>query len=249
MELAGRLALVTGAGIRLGRALAEGLAGQGMRLALHYRQHEAQARACAAAIEAAAASPPTAWARCFYADLARPESAAELVREVEASMGGLDVLALSAAIYPQEPLDRISPEALEETLRINMITPFLLAKEAGLRMKERGRGQILALLDWSLDRPYPDRLPYTMAKAGLRAGILGLARALAPEVQVNAIAPGAVLLPEGTPSDLRERIIAATPLRRLGSPEDVVEAALYLLRSSYATGSVLTVDGGRTIVS
>jgi pteridine reductase len=114
-------------------------------------------------------------------------------------------------------------------------------------MKTRGGGHILALLDWSLDRPYADRIPYTMAKAGLRAGVFGLARALAPEVRVNAISPGAVLLPEGTDPALRERIRRATPLGRIGQPRDVVDAALYLLRSEFTTGTVLTVDGGRTV--
>jgi len=247
MNLAGKAALVTGAGIRLGRALAEALAAQGMRLALHYHAHEQEARELQTRIERGRGPADPTPTRCFAADLSDPAAAVRLVREVEEQMGALSVVILSAAVYPRDPLEEISQDSLERTLSINLTAPFLLAREAGLLMKGRGEGHILALLDWSLDRPYPDRLPYTMAKAGLRAGILGLARALAPQVQVNAIAPGAVLLPEATPQELRRSIIAATPLARLGSPEEVARAALYLLGSDFATGTVLTVDGGRSV--
>jgi NAD(P)-dependent dehydrogenase (short-subunit alcohol dehydrogenase family) len=247
MELEGRLALVTGAGVRLGRALAEGLAGQGMRLALHYHQHAGEAEELALKISRAAPSLAPARARCFPADLGQPDLVGALCESVETEMGPVDALLLSAAIYPQEPLETITPAAFERTLRINLTSPFLLALNLGLRMQQRGGGRIIAILDWSLDRPYPDRVPYTAAKAGLRAAILGLARALAPEVQVNAIAPGAILLPEGTDAVFQERVRGATPLGRIGRPSDLVEAAVFLLRSEFITGTVLTVDGGRSI--
>ena len=98
-----------------------------------------------------------------------------------------------------------------------------------------------------MDRPYIDRIPYTMAKAGLRAGLFGLARALAPEVRVNGLAPGAVLLPPGTDAKTEEAIRRAALLRGVGTPGDVVEAALYLLRADFVTGTILTVDGGRML--
>ncbi len=243
----GRLALVTGAGIRLGRALAEGLAGRGWRLALHYHQHGDQAEELSARIRAERPGGE-AQAACFRADLSDPRSAVPLIADVEAALGPLDAVLLSAAIYPLEPLEAITPEAFERTLQTNLTSPFLLAREAGLRMRARGSGSIIALIDWSLDRPYPDRIPYTIAKAGLRAAVFGLARALAPEVRVNAIAPGAVLLPDSMDADMRERVRAATPLRRIGRPDDVVSAALFLLESDFATGTVLTVDGGRSVV-
>ncbi len=243
-----RLALVTGAGVRLGRALAEGLAGRGYRLALHYHHHRDEAEELAEKIRARgpATSPPMA--ACFRADLEDPSSAPVLVANVEASLGPCDVLVLSAAVYPEEPLASITAASFERTLRINLTSPFLLAVEAGLRMKARGAGRILMLLDWSIDRPYPDRIPYTIAKAGLRAAVFGLARALAPEVTVNGIAPGAVLLPEGSSERLADRIRTATPLERIGEPRDVLEAALFLIESEFTTGTVLTVDGGRSVV-
>jgi pteridine reductase len=247
MELAGRLALITGSGVRLGRALAKGLDTEGVRLALHYHKHREEAEELARQVRFRRPSEGAASAGCFEADLAEPESMARLSHEVEATMGPVDILLLSAAIYPREPLEEITAPSLERAIRINLSSPILLARDIGLRMKLRGAGDIVALLDWSLDRPYPDRLPYTVAKAGLRAGILGLARILAPEVRVNAIAPGAVLLPEGSDAALEEGIRQATPLGRIGRPQDVVEAAIYLLKAGFVTGTILTVDGGRSI--
>ena len=162
-------------------------------------------------------------------------------------MGPIQGLVLSAAIYPQSPLAEVDAANFEETLRVNLISPFLLARTAGLRMKARGRGAITALLDWSVDRPYADRIPYTIAKAGLRAGVLGLARALAPEVRVNGVALGAVLLPEGTTTQLEERIRTAAPLQRIGTPGDAADAVRYLMQAEFVTGTILTVDGGRSV--
>lgn len=248
MELQGKLAVVTGAGIRLGRALSEGLAEEGMRLALHYMQHEKEARDLADRIRASRPGQEIPQADCFQADLGHPASISRLSEQVETRMGAVDVLVLSAAVYPRAPLDEITPESMESTLRVNLSSPFLLARDFGLRMKRRGGGAIVVLLDWSMDRPYRNRLPYTMAKAGLRAGVFGLARALAPEVRVNAVSPGAVLLPEATEESYRERVLAATPLGRIGTPEDVVSAAVFLLKSEFVTGTIVTVDGGRSTV-
>lgn len=239
------LALVTGAGIRLGRAVTEMLAGHGYRVALHHHRHREQAEEVAARLNRDGAGAGRA--SCFAADLSDPLAMEPLVDAVEREMGHLDALVLSAAIYPRDPLEALRPDAFEETLRVNLVSPFLLARTAGLRMKARGRGTITALLDWSVDRPYVDRVPYTIAKAGLRAGMLGLARALAPEVRVNGVALGAVLLPEGTPPELAERIRTAAPLQRIGTPRDAADAVRYLIQSEFVTGTILTVDGGRSV--
>jgi pteridine reductase len=239
------LALVTGAGIRLGRAVTEMLARHGYRVALHYHRHREQAEGVAARINQDGAAAGRA--ACFAADLSDPSAMEPLVEDVEREMGPLDALVLSAAIYPRDPLEGLRPDAFEETLRVNLVSPFLLARTVGLRLKARGHGTITALLDWSVDRPYVDRIPYTIAKAGLRAGVLGLARALAPEVRVNGVALGAILLPEGTPPELAERIRTAAPLQRIGTPDDAANAVRYLVQSDFVTGTILTVDGGRTV--
>lgn len=245
------LALVTGAGIRLGRAVSELLAHHGFRVALHYHRHRDEAEALAALLRRDGSGAPLRGhggrAACFAADLSDPSAMDPLVDTVEREMGPLEVLVLSAAIYPRDPLEGVQAERFEETLRVNLVSPFLLARAAGMRMKARGRGSITALLDWSVDRPYADRIPYSIAKAGLRAGALGLARALAPEVRVNGVALGAVLLPEGTSAELQERIRTAAPLQRIGTPMDAADAVMYLVRAEFVTGTILTVDGGRSV--
>lgn len=243
MNLAGKRALITGAGIRLGRALAEGLAGRGMELALHYHRHGREAENLAKKIRARGGRAQT-----FGADLSLPAEAERLAAEVEAGESPIEVLVLSAALYPRESVAEITGDSMERTLRTNLVSPFLLARRLGLGMKHRGEGAILTLLDWSVDRPDPMYLPYQISKAGLREATYGLALALAPEVRVNGIAPGAVLLPEGTSDAKRTRVQGATPLDRLGTPSDVVGAALYLLGSAeFLTGVVLKVDGGRSL--
>jgi NAD(P)-dependent dehydrogenase (short-subunit alcohol dehydrogenase family) len=221
------------------------LAQHGFRVALHYHRHRDQAESLAALLQRGGSD--VGRAACFAADLADPHAMEPLLGTVEREMGPLEALILSAAIYPRDPLLGVGPDAFEETLRVNLVSPFLLARAAGLRMKARGRGTITALLDWSVDRPYADRIPYTVAKAGLRTGMLGLARALAPEVRVNGVALGAVLLPEGTDTELAERIRTAAPLQRIGTPRDAADAVRYLVHAEFVTGTILTVDGGRSV--
>ncbi len=239
--------LITGGAVRLGRALSEAVAEQGGPLAIHFNSSRRQAEELLSTLRNTRDPAERELVRVFAADFTRPASALDLLDRVEKSLGPVNRLILSAASYPRDPVGDIEPESLERTLRVNLSTPFLLANEAGVRMKARGAGVIVALLDWSLDRPYADRIPYTMAKAGLRAGLMGLARALSPEVRVNAVAPGAVLPPDDMPGEMRERIRKATLVGRTGSPGDIVQAVLYLLDAGFVTGTVLTVDGGRSL--
>ena len=243
MQLKGKRALVTGAAVRLGRAIAEGLAARGAELCLHYNSHRREADQLANEIRDRGGHACT-----IQADLADPDMAEALALEAEEALGPIDLLVLSASTYPRESLESISADRFESTLRSNLISPFLLARRLGLKMKERGSGRIVTILDWSIDRPDPGYLPYQIAKAGLREATYGLARALSPEVNVNGVSPGAVLLPEGTSEDRRRRIRDVTPLGRIGRPEDVVAAVLFLLESGdFVTGSILKVDGGRSL--
>jgi pteridine reductase len=215
VETQGRVALVTGAGRRVGRALALALASRGMRVAVHYHASATEAAETARQAEALGAEACT-----VRADLRRAESAERLVRDVVDHFGTLDVLVNSAAIMLRTPLDEITIEQWDETFAINLRAPFFCARAAAQVMRERG-GIIINIADLAGLETWPAYIPHGIAKAGVIHMTRSLARALAPAVRVNAVAPGTVLLPESWSAADGERLARTTPLRRLGSPEDV----------------------------
>jgi pteridine reductase len=238
VEIHGRAALVTGGARRIGRAICLALAGRGARVAIHCHSSQAEAR------ELAAQCPGSVVVR---ADLQNPVERARLVPEAADRLGRLDFLVNNASVYEAAPLAEIDETLWERALAVNLTAPFFLARDAGLRMCATGGGAIVNLTDWGIDRPYPQRLPYFAAKAGLDAATRGLARALAPEVRVNAVAPGPILLPEDAGEDLAAAIREATPLGRLGGPGAVASAVLFLLCHDFMTGETIRVDGGRSL--
>lgn len=249
MELRGKVALVTGAAHRVGRALALALAARGMRLAIHY--HASEVEAGATARDAEAASGAEAWTvRADLTDSAAPE---RLVDEVASHFGALDVLVNSAAIMVRTPLDEVTPEQWDRTLDLNLRAPFFCAKAAArvMRRGETGengtRGVIVNIADLAGLESWPGYIPHGISKAGVIHMTTSLARVLAPDIRVNAIAPGAVLLPESWGPEDAAHLERTTPLHRLGSPDDVAHALLYLLEADYVTGETLVVDGGRHI--
>jgi len=234
-------ALVTGAGTRVGRRIAQVLSREGFDLAIHYHSSRAEALDLAREIRAAGKV-----ARVYRADLSRRGSAERLAAAVLRNQSPVALLVNSASVWIRTPIGRTPAEAFDRLMAINLRSPFILSVILGGAMKRRGAGVIINLLDWSLDRPYPDYVAYGITKAGLAAATRGLARALAPEVRVNAVAPGAVLLPRGIRRARADAIRRAVPLGRIGSPDDVAEAIAYLARAPYATGTILTIDGGRS---
>jgi pteridine reductase len=241
MELAGRVALVTGAGRRVGRAIALGLARRGARVAIHYNGSAEGARDTAAAAVALGTE-----ARTFRADLSVPEEPARLVRDVARAFGALDVLVNSAAVMIRTPIGAVTHAEWDAMFALNLRAPFFAAQAAAGEMGERG-GAIVNLADLAAFETWPGYVPHGISKAGVVQMTRALARALAPAVRVNAVAPGAVLLPEEWGEAAAARLAGTTPLRRLGSPEDVVGAVLYLLEADYVTGETILVDGGRHV--
>jgi pteridine reductase len=240
MELRGRVALVTGAGRRLGRAMAGALAGRGMTVAIHHHASAAGADALREEIVAGGGR-----AACFAADLTDPAAAAELPKRVAAELGGLDVLVNSAAVMHRIAFEETTPAQYDAVLDLNLRSVFFCTQGAAPALRA-ARGKVVNLADLSGIQPWPGFAVHSISKAGVVMLTRVLALALAPEVTVNAIAPGAVLVPEEYDADERERLARATPLRRLGAPGDAVAALLYLLEGAdFATGDVLTVDGGR----
>lgn len=235
-----RVALVTGGARRLGAALSRALARRGYRVAIHHRQSFAEAEALVREIEGGGGS-----AQAFVADLTRPEAPAALVHDVAATCGRLDVIVNSAANMRRTPVGSVTVEQWDEIFSLNLRAPFFAAQAAAAVMGEGG--VIVNIADLAAFETWGGYIPHGMSKAAVVQMTRALARALAPAIRVNAIAPGVVLLPEGWEDASAERLASTTPLRRLGGPDDVVHALEYFLDATYVTGEVLVVDGGRHV--
>lgn len=235
-------ALVTGGTRRLGRAIVEGLAAHAFDVAVHYRSDESGAREVLDALRAAGAEGVA-----LQADLAEPEACGRLVEAAEDALGGLDLLVNNAAIFERTPLDTMNADDFDRHWNANARSVYLLTLDAGRRMKARGRGVVVNIADTAGLRPWPAFIPYSASKAAVVSLTLGFARALAPEVRVNAIAPGPMLPPAGTSPEQGEKAVAGTLLKRWGEPRDIADAVVYLATAPYVTGVVLPVDGGRSL--
>jgi pteridine reductase len=242
MMLEGRVALVTGAGRRLGRAMARALASRGMAVALHYNTSSAGAEELREEILREGGR-----AACIPGDLRDPAVARRLASQVIHQLGQLDVLVNSAAVMHRLSFEETTPEQWDDILNLNLRSLFFCTQGAAGALR-RSRGKVVNLADLAGLEPWPGFAAHSVSKAGVVMLTRVLARALAPEVTVNAIAPGAVLVPEDYDAEDRERLARAAPLGRLGQPGDVISALLYLLEGGdFVTGEVLVVDGGRLL--
>ena len=242
MELRGRVALVTGAGRRLGRAIAAALASRGARLALHHHSSIAGAAELRDEIRAGGGE-----AECFAADLRDADAARSLPQRAADRFGRLDVLVNSAAVMYQLRLEETTPQQWNEIIDLNLRAVFFCTQGAASALRA-ARGSVINLADVGGLEPWPGFAAHSVSKAGVVMLTKVLALSLAPDVTVNAIAPGAVLVPEHYDDAARDALVRTTPLRRLGAAGDVTAAVLYLLEhGDYVTGTVLAVDGGRSI--
>jgi NAD(P)-dependent dehydrogenase (short-subunit alcohol dehydrogenase family) len=237
------VALVTGGAARLGRAIALELARAGADVAIGYRTSARAARATVAELEALGAR-----AVALRADLARPAEASALVARAARALGRLDVLVNNAAVFSRTPFARVTPAQFDHVLAVNLRGAFFCAQAAARQMGSRG-GRIVNLADVGAVRAWPAYLPYGISKAGVVMLTRGLAAALAPRIQVNAVAPGLILPPESmSPAALR-RLRRRIPMGREGDPADVAAAVRFFATCPrYITGQVLFVDGGTTAI-
>jgi pteridine reductase len=243
MDLKGKVALVTGSGRRLGRAIAIALAERGATLAIHYRNSKVEADAVVTQIAGAGGR-----AQSFAADLEQVSEIERLVADVIAAFGRIDVLINSASVFTRKQLAEISERDWDSNLDTNLKAPFFLSKFAGSAMRRSGAGKIINLGDWAGIRPYVNYIPYSVSKAGLVGLTRALARALAPEVQVNCIALGPVMPPDDYDAAEVEHLRKATLTKRLGTPADVARAVIFLCEGTdFATGSTLMLEGGRIL--
>lgn len=242
MLLKAKTILVTGAAKRIGREIALALARRGAHIVVHYHTSAADARRVVAEIKSLGVD-----ALAVRADQSNPRQVRAAVARACRQFGALDGLIASAAVFRRTPFEKLTEADWDLHLDANLKGPFLFALEAARRMK---RGKMIFFADWAAMRPYRNYLPYLVSKAGIICLTKALAKELAPNVQVNAIAPGPVLLPADFPAAERRKVIESTLLKRLGSPQDIVNSVLFLLEGSdFITGHVLVVDGGRLIGS
>jgi len=238
-----RVALVTGGAHRVGRSIALALAREGAHVAITYHASADKAQQTIAEIEACGVG-----ALAVQCDQSDATQVAAVFDAVQARWGRLDILVNSAAIMQQKPFLDITPRDWDATIGVNLKGPFLFSQHAGRMMLAQDTGGVIVnIADEAALTPWPRYVHHSVSKAGVIMLTRAAALALAPRVRVNAVAPGPVLKPEGWTDEQWTKLRPATPLDRLGSPQDVVEAVLYLVRAEFVTGHVLVVDGGRTL--
>ena len=241
MELRGKVALVTGGARRVGAAIARALATQGMDLAVHYGSSATEARQVVTDLRELGVA-----AESFGADLQDVEAARGLAARVVEHFGRLDVVVNSAANMIEGPVEAVTPEVWDEVFALNLRAPFFVTQGA-LAALRASKGKVVNIADLAGLEPWPKYVAHCTSKAGVVMLTKSLARALAPDITVNAVAPGAVLLPDDWDDAARRHFAETTPLKRLGSADDVAQAVVYLLQADYVTGEVLVVDGGRLL--
>ncbi|HWT89156.1 MAG TPA: SDR family oxidoreductase [Candidatus Angelobacter sp.] len=238
MKFSGKVALVTGAGKRLGRAVALRLASEGADVAVHYRGSEATE--VVAEIERLGRR-----ALATRAELTSVEEIRALVQRVAREFGRIDVLVNSAANFLPSSVISTTEEIWDASLDTNVKGPFFLAQAAAPWLR-RSNGVIVNFADTGGILGWPGYIAHSISKAGMIMLTKTLAKALAPEVRVNAIAPGTITM-AGDPPEWEQEFVKLAPLKKTGTPEDVAEAVSYLASAKFLTGHVLVLDGGRTI--
>ena len=234
---------MTGGAVRVGRAIALALAREGADIAIGYLRSAAAASATVRDLHALGVR-----AVALRADVGRPAETKRLVAQVGARLGRLDLLVNNAAIFVRTPLLETTPAQFDRVIAVNLRGAFFCAQAAARAMGKHG-GRIINIADVGATRAWPGYIPYGISKAGVVMLTKGFAAALAPAIQVNAVGPGVVLLPEGVPRESGRRLAARLPMGRHGEPADVAAAVCFFATCpDYITGQILFVDGGATAV-
>jgi pteridine reductase len=240
-KLAGRVALVTGAGKRLGRAVALRLASEGADVAVHYGKSEAEAREVVREIEKTGRR-----AAAFSAELTDAAAIQKLVQSVASRFARLDILVNCAANFLETKFGETNEATWDASMDTNLKAPFFCAQAAAPHLAKSGRGVIINFADIGGLLGWTEFLPHSISKAGVIMLTRILAKELGPAVRVNAIAPGTITMP-GDPPEWQQDFIRRAPLKRTGRPEEIADAVMYLITAEFVTGQVLVVDGGRTL--
>ncbi|MBT3941162.1 MAG: SDR family oxidoreductase [Chloroflexi bacterium] len=243
MNTQNKVALVTGAGVRVGNVIARQLAKSGARIAVHHRNSVAEAREFVAEIKDGGGD-----ADLFQAELADRVQVEALVPAIVERFGSLDILVNSASVFRDRWLNETDDADWDENLAVNVTAPFVLSRAMAKHLDGKP-GKIISLTDWKTTRP--KRFAYGVSKAALGGLTKSLAAALAPSIQVNEVALGAILLPVTAAPDedaeLAQKLSSRTPLGRLGTPEEVAQVVMTLIENDYITGETIYVDGGQRL--
>lgn len=243
MDIGGKVALITGSAKRIGSRIAIELAKRGARIAVHYRSSRHEAEETTKTIRSSGGEAVT-----FQADLTQIPAVDKLFRDIRTAFGGLDILVNSASIFEPSTVQETNPEQWDAQMDSNARAPFFVAQQAASLMLARGHGKIINIADVAGEVIWPAYFAYSVSKAALIAVNRGLAKSYAPHVQVNAIAPGPILFPENYTEQQKKAAIERTLLKREGSPQDIVNAVVFLIENDYITGELIHVDGGRHIL-
>jgi len=244
--LQGKVVLVTGGAKRVGAAICCRLHAEGARLAIHYRSSDQEAMVLQKKLNKL--RPKSA--AVFQADLLDLEALPQLVNKVIKQFGQIDALVNNASSFYATPLEDIEEQQWHDLIGTNLKAPLLLAQAAAAELR-RQHGSIVNIADIHAERPMHGHLLYSVAKAGLVALTKGLAQEMAPQVRVNAVAPGVIVWPESEAWKdklQRRKIVAHTLLKREGEPDDIAKTVAFLImNASYITGQIIAVDGGRSV--
>jgi pteridine reductase len=240
MDIEGKVAIVTGGAVRLGKALALALAQEGARLVVHYGSSAGPAQETVGQIEAMGSQ-----ALAIQADLGQPTQTPAIVERAAAHFGQVDILVNSAAIFEPGRWDDTTEANWDRHFGINLKSPFFLSQAFARHVGRERPAHIVNIADWRGVRPGTDHVAYTLTKAALIAMTRSLALALAPNIQVNAIAPGMILPPPGKDQAYLQRWAHQIPAQRVGSPEEIAKTLIFLVRSDFVTGDLIHVTGGQ----
>jgi 3-oxoacyl-[acyl-carrier protein] reductase/pteridine reductase len=236
----GQVALVTGAAKRIGRSIALRLAAEGADIILNYHTSKSDADRVVAEIESLGRR-----GAAMQADVSRRADVQRLFASIEKKFGRLDILVNNAGTFFEARFEDLTDEQWDRIMNTNLKSQFLCAQAAAPIMKRQGRGRIVNLSSLGGLLPWPKYTHYCVSKAGVIMLTRCLARALAPEILVNSVAPGTIQFPGEIPD---EDYIRIAPTHRIGTGDDIANAVVYLLSADFVTGQILAVDGGRALV-
>ena len=243
MEISDKVALITGSSDRVGRIIALTLSAKGAKVAIHYYSNEDKALDTQREIERLGSK-----SMILCSDISQRKDWMDMVNKIKDRWGRIDILVNNAAIFYPTPFFEITDDQWDHFMDTNLRGTFYGCQIIGELMYRKKLGKIINIADVSAQNVWPGYIPYCISKAGVIALTRGLSKVLAPYVTVNAVSPGTVLLAENYNQEEEDYLISRTPLKRIGTPEDIANTIAFLIEGSdFITGEIINVDGGRSL--